>query len=290
MRIRLRDGTVVQARIKGKRQRPVCGDNVLVEPIEGEAEWLITEIGKRRNELTRPNRRGEAEVLAANIDQLCIVAAPTPRPDWFIVDRYLGAAELMGVRGVVIINKHDLLAGQDALREEMAEAAADYRQIGYPVVACSASSGEGLDALQEQLDNGISIFVGQSGVGKSSLINLLLGETLQRTGDLSDKHREGRHTTVNSVMLDLPCSGKVIDSPGVRDYAPAVQSTSEVDLGFVEIARAAADCRFANCKHMVEPGCAVRHAVDTGSISERRYESYRRLVILTAQLAERRAP
>ncbi len=290
MRVRLQDGSSVEARIKGKRQRPVCGDEVSVEPIAGEKEWLITAIGHRRNELTRPTRRGEAEVLAANIDQLCAVAAPTPRPDWFIVDRYLGAAELMGVRGLVIINKQELIAGDDALGQEIAEAAADYRQIGYTVVRCSAGTGAGMQELAAELRNSISIFVGQSGVGKSSLINLLLGESSQRTGDLSDKHREGRHTTVNSVMLDLPSGGEVIDSPGVRDYAPAVQSTRDVDRGFVEISTAAASCRFADCRHMVEPGCAVRHAVDAGTISERRYESYRRLVILTAQLAERRAP
>lgn len=290
MRVRLKDGNVVEARIKGKRQRPVCGDDVSIEPIAGEAEWLITGIEIRRNELTRPNRRGKAEVLAANIDQLCAVVAPTPKPDWYIVDRYLGAAELMGVRGIVVLNKRDLISALDGLGEEIAEAVADYRQIGYAVISCSASTGEDMDALTAELDTGISILVGQSGVGKSSLINLLLGETLQRTGYLSEKHREGRHTTVNSVMLDLPSGGKVIDSPGVRDYAPAVQSTRDVDTGFVEIAKAAADCRFADCTHRVEPGCAVRRAVEGGAISERRYESYRRLFILTAQLAERRAP
>jgi ribosome biogenesis GTPase len=196
----------------------------------------------------------------------------------------------MGVRGIVVINKQDLISGLEGPGEDIAEAVADYRQIGYRVISCSASTGEGVEALSAELDTGISILVGQSGVGKSSLINLLLGETLQRTGCLSEKHREGRHTTVNSVMLDLPRGGKVIDSPGVRDYAPAVQATREVDKGFVEIAKAAAGCRFSDCTHRVEPGCAVRRAVDSGAISERRYESYRRLYILTAQLAERRAP
>ena len=289
MRVRLSNGSSVQARIKGKRQRPVCGDEVFVEPIAGESEWLITGIGARRNELTRPNRRGEAEVLAANIDQLCAVAAPTPKPDWFSIDRYLGAAELMGVRGIVIVNKTDLVRESDALSADVSEAATDYGRIGYTLVRSSASTGDGLEELVAVLGKGISIFVGQSGVGKSSLINLLLGESSQRIGDLSDKNREGRHTTVNSVMLDLPGGGAVIDSPGVRDYAPALQSERDVNLGFVEIADAASGCRFADCKHMVEPGCAVRNAVEAGAISERRYESYRRLFILTSQLAERRS-
>ena len=118
----------------------------------------------------------------------------------------------------------------------------------------------------------------------------MLDSEIQPTGELSGKWHEGRHTTVNSVMLDLPGGGAVIDSPGVRDYAPAIEATTDVATGFVEIRGAAANCRFANCQHMAEPGCAVKAAVEAGQISERRYESYRRLVILTAQLRERRSP
>lgn len=290
MRIRLESGGDVDARIKGKRSKPVCGDRVDAEPIPGEDDWLITRILERRNALTRPNRRGEAEVLAANVDCLCAVAACTPRPDWFVIDRYLGAAALMGIDAIVVINKVDLTAARPSLQAEIDANSRDYERIGYPVIPCSAETGEGIDALSDALSTSTAIFVGQSGVGKSSLINRLLGEETQRIGDLSDKRREGRHTTVNSVMLDLPGGGAVIDSPGVRDYAPAIDAEADVDAGFVEIAAAAEGCRFANCQHMAEPGCAVKAAVDAGSISERRYESYRRLVILTSQLRERRSP
>lgn len=290
MRIRLADGTDTEARIKGKRQRPVCGDIVTVEAISGESDWLITAIGERRNALTRPNRRGEAEVLAANIDKLCAVAALAPRPDWYIVDRYLGAAEFMGTTGLVILNKSDLLDTADGRDSEADRILDDYRRIGYTVITCSAATGAGLESLLDALSGSTSILVGQSGVGKSSLINRLLDVEAMRTGELSGKHREGRHTTVNSVMLDLPGGGAVIDSPGVRDYAPAIEAQVNVATGFREIRNAAQDCRFANCQHMKEPGCAVKAAVEAGNISERRYESYRRLVILTAQLAERRAP
>ena len=290
MRIRLENGTETDARIKGRRHRPVCGDIVHVEAISGEADWLITGIHERRNALTRPNRRGEAEVLAANIDRLCAVAALAPRPDWYIIDRYLGAAELMGVTGVVVLNKADLLDGtadQDGATGLILD---DYRRIGYRVIICSAATGAGIADLEDALAGATSILVGQSGVGKSSLINCLIDAEAMRTGELSTKSLEGRHTTVNSVMLDLPGGGAVIDSPGVRDYAPAIEARTNVASGFREIREAAAECRFANCQHMKEPGCAVKAAVEAGQISERRYESYRRLVILTSQLAERRAP
>lgn len=290
MRIRLTDGTDTEARIKGKRQRPVCGDTVHVETISGETDWLITGIGERRNALTRPNRRGETEVLAANIDKLCAVAAPAPRPDWYIIDRYLGAAELMGATGIVILNKSDLLGPPGVRGNDTESILDDYRRIGYTVIECSAEAGAGLEDLLDALSGATSILVGQSGVGKSSLINRLLDAEAMRTGELSGKSLEGRHTTVNSVMLDLPGGGAVIDSPGVRDYAPAVDAQANVATGFREIRDAALDCRFANCQHMKEPGCAVKAAVAAGAVSERRYESYRRLVILTAQLAERRAP
>ena len=220
MRLRLENGEEVDARIKGKRTKPVCGDRVEVEPIENEVDWLITRIARRRNELTRPNMRGQVEVLAANLDYLVIVAAAEPKPDWFIVDRYLCAAELMGIDACVVFNKSDL--GVSSIRYELDT----YFDIGYDVVACSALSGEGMDNVRTLLSTHCSIIVGQSGVGKSSIINNLLGGEVQRTSGISDKSREGRHTTVNSTMVSLPGGGAIIDSPGVRDYAPALESST----------------------------------------------------------------
>ena len=280
MRLRLDDGNEVDARIKGKRMRPVCGDRVSAEPIPEESDWLITDIAERTNALTRPNLRGDVEILAANVDQLVVVAAPSPEPDWFVVDRYIAAAEQMRVAAALVFNKTDLLSddGEDG------EALADYRRIGYPVLECSAKDRTGLDGLEELLAHQTAIIVGQSGVGKSSLINALMGGQEQRTAKISAKSGEGRHTTVNSVMLDLPAGGRVIDSPGVRDYAPAFESTVAVAAGFREIEQASHDCRFANCRHLREPGCAVKAAVEDVTISERRYESYRRLLRLTEKL------
>ena len=282
MRIRFDDRTEADARIKGKRLKPVCADRVVVEPLAEENDWLITGIDTRRNELTRPNMRGKAEVLASNIDYLLAVAAPEPRADWFIIDRYLCAAELMEVDAGVIFNKVDLVDQAPAAELDT------YRDMGYDVVACSAETDIGIDAVAELLAARRSIIVGQSGVGKSSIINRLIGGDVQRTAEISGKWGEGRHTTVNSVMIDLPGGGAIIDSPGVRDYAPALDSDVLAAQGFREIRAAADECRFTNCRHLREPGCAVKARVESGDISPRRYESYKRIVNLTRQLTEGR--
>jgi len=282
MRLRLADGTEVDARIKGKRIKPVCGDRVEAEPIESEDDWLITGIAERRNELTRPNMRGQVEVLAANLDYLLVVAAAEPKADWFIVDRYLCAAELMGIAACVVFNKSDL--GTSSALYELDT----YFDIGYDVVSCSATTGDGIDNVRKLLATHCAIIVGQSGVGKSSIINCLLGDEVQKTSEISDKSREGRHTTVNSAMISLPGGGAIIDSPGVRDYAPALESSTVASQGFREIRDAAQECRFANCRHLREPGCAVKERCENGAISPRRYESFKRIVNLTEQLAEGR--
>jgi ribosome biogenesis GTPase len=276
MRLRLPDGTAVHSRVKGKQLKVVCGDRVIAESLQNESDWLITEICQRDNELRRPNLRGAVEVLAANIDLLLVVAAATPEPDWYIVDRYLCAAESMAARAVVIYHKLDLADAAIYL--------ADSASIGYDTVRCSATTGENVAQIGTLVGQRTAIIVGQSGVGKSSIINSLLGEGSLRTAEISGKTSEGRHTTVNSEMLELPDGGFVIDSPGVRDYAPALHDVGDVLHGFREIADAGQSCRFANCRHLREPECAVKDAVSSSAINPRRYESYRRLIALTEKL------
>ncbi len=284
MRLRLESGKEVDARIKGKRIRPVCGDRVSTEPIPNESDWLITAVTERENELTRPNMRGQVEVLAANLDYLIVVAAAEPKADWYIVDRYLCAAELMGIAAAVVFNKIDLDTDASSNAEELE----NYARIGYDVVQCSAKKGPGTADIGDLMKNRCAIIVGQSGVGKSSIINRLVGDATQRTSAVSDKTGEGRHTTVNSVMIPLPGGGSVIDSPGVRDYAPALESSTIAAKGFREITAAAQHCKFANCRHLREPGCAVKAGVEDETISARRYESYKRIVNLTEQLSDGR--
>lgn len=283
MRVRFADGTTADARIKGRNLRPVCGDAVTVEPLASDDELLITGIGKRRNELTRTNARGAREVLAANVDQLAVVAAATPRPDWFVVDRYLCAAELMGVAGIVVFNKVDIDVPA-ATRRELDT----FESLGYATLETSAATGTNIDSLKACIGRNLAIIVGQSGVGKSTLINLLAEQEIQKTAEISRKHREGRHTTVTSSMIDLDDGGSVIDSPGVRDYAPMLDTFDDVLHGFREIRTRAEHCRFANCRHLREPGCAVKDAVRDGSIRERRYESFRRAVFLSEQIVRGR--
>ena len=279
MRVRFADGEEADARIKGKKLKPVCGDNVAVEPIDGEADWLITSIRGRSNELNRPNLRGKVETLAANLDLVLVVAAASPKADWFIVDRYLCAAENMRADAAVIYNKTDLDKGEEA--DTNLET---YRKLGYPGIACSAEKDDNLEPLAKLLTGSTAIIVGQSGVGKSSLINRLSANSAQKTATISDKTGEGRHTTVNSAMISLPQGGVVIDSPGVRDYAPALQTPDQAIIGFREVHQFGENCRFANCKHLREPDCAVKQAVEDGEMDERRYESYRRTLALTERI------
>lgn len=281
MRLRLEDGSEVTARLKGKKMRPVCGDHVETQEIPNEPEWLITAILPRRNELSRPDRRGRVETLAANVDLIAIVTAEEPPTDWFIVDRYLAAAELIAASALVVFNKTDLGAASGSSEAALA----DFARIGYATLRCSAKSGDNLHELQNRLSGHTAIIVGQSGVGKSSLINALVEDADQQTAMLSKSTGEGRHTTVNSMMWSLPGGGSVIDSPGVRDYAPAIDAPDLAVRGFREIAERGQDCRFANCRHMREPDCAVKAGVEDGAVSARRYESYRRLLMLSEKLA-----
>ncbi|MCB1843987.1 MAG: ribosome small subunit-dependent GTPase A [Halioglobus sp.] len=272
-------GDTVSARIKGRELRPVCGDRVLAKAIDNEPDWLIVDILPRSNELTRPNQRGKTEILAANLDFIAVACAAAPRPDWYIVDRYLCAAELMRLPSAVVFNKADL----GTLDPEAEAELAVYRALNYDAIVCSARTALNLDRLEALLEGRVAIIVGQSGVGKSSLINAIT-RSEQRTASVSaGRGGEGRHTTVNSVMLAQALGGYIVDSPGVRDYAPAIANVAEVEFGFREIHSHGVNCRFANCRHRREPGCAVKAALESGDISERRFESYRRMLLLTEQ-------
>jgi ribosome biogenesis GTPase len=277
-------GGELRARPSGRRLSIVCGDRVRCEVDRKHDEILIVEVLPRRTLLARASVRGDSEPVVANITQLVVVVAPVPRPDFFIVDRYLCAATAAGIRGTLAFNKSDL--GAD---EGLAEELAAFEAAGYHQLKCSATSGEGLAPLRARLANDVSVLVGQSGVGKSSLVRALLPEADAATGELM-REEEGRHTTTASRAYRLESGGALIDSPGVRDFAPAIDHLDERTLGFPEVAANAVRCRFQDCKHLQEPGCAVMAAVETRKMSARRYESYRRLRRLYSDLVVARGP
>ena len=272
------EGTRHRAFVGRRGLRLVCGDRVRWRPSDENGDVAVLEVLPRDTELTRPDSRGRIEVLAANINQVVVVCAPEPAPDPFIIDRYLAAAESMGAAALVACNKTDLpgAAGLEVLDE--------FRAVGYPVLRVSARAGEGLDALRARLAGHCSILVGQSGVGKSSLLNALLPGIDAATAQVSGATGEGRHRTTATSLHPLPGGGDLLDSPGVRDFAPALADPRLAAAGFREIVAAADHCRFGNCRHMREPGCAVKAGVEDGTISARRYESYRRLLRLTEDL------
>ncbi|MEM9056913.1 MAG: ribosome small subunit-dependent GTPase A [Pseudomonadota bacterium] len=261
---------------RGRRLRAVCGDRVCWQA--GGRDGVVTAIAPRTAELTRPDKRGRKEVLAANMSCVVVVAAPSPTPDAFIVDRYLAAAHFMGVDSVVVFNKQDLPEAEPAWLEQ-------YEKAGYAALPVSAKSGAGLDRLSALMTAHTSILVGQSGVGKSSLLNALVPDLDLATQSLSTASGEGRHTTTASVLHHTPASGDIIDSPGVRDYAPAPVPAADVHRGYREFLPLLGTCRFANCRHRAEPDCAIKQAADRGDIAPRRYESYRRLLRLMENLA-----
>jgi len=265
--------------LKGKRMRAVCGDQVSWESQSQSSELLVTSIADRRNALERADPRGRAELIAANLDHLFVVLAPEPEPDLYVADRYLCAAEMLPARVSIVWNKLDLL--------DIPADIAHYRELGYGVICTSAEHGSGIEELSTTLGACIGMLVGQSGVGKSSLINRLTPAAAAATGELSEASREGKHTTTASLMHDLASGGRLIDAPGVREFAPMISDPARVQSGFPEILAASEQCRFSNCQHMREPNCAVKKAVDEGALSARRYESYKRLHHTATELATR---
>lgn len=268
------DGVRVDCKLRGRKLRPVCGDRVVWEPLE-DGSGMVHRIQPRRSELVRHDVRKRRQVLAANVDRIWVMVAPEPELDPFIVDRYLAAAEAQEIPAGLVLNKTDLL-GEDA-RRAVDERLAEFRELGYPMVSLSAKFGDNLDAIGHYLVESASVFVGQSGVGKSRLVNQLLGEDITRVGDISSATGEGKHTTTSATLYHLPGGGDIIDSPGVRDFALWPMPAEEVDRLFVEFKPLIPRCKFNDCNHRAEPGCAVKAAVDEGGVSPRRYESYRRL-------------
>jgi ribosome biogenesis GTPase len=267
---------LLQCSLKGRKLRVVCGDEVAWSHAPEDGGPSIDAVAPRRNLVERIDSRGRAEPVAANVERLVIVLAPEPKPDWFLADRFWAGARLKDLDALLIVNKSDL--GDESLRSELDH----YRALGLACREVSAYTGLHLDELRGDLAQGTSLLVGQSGVGKSSLINALAPQAAATTRELT-REDEGRHTTTTARRYPLSAGSALMDAPGVRDFAPPASLARAAERGFVEVHRLAADCRFNDCRHLREPGCAVRAAEAEGRIDARRYESYRRLLRLYEQ-------
>jgi ribosome biogenesis GTPase len=253
------------------------GDQVLVEGL-GETR-RVTTLLPRRSLLARadphvPQRR---RAIAANIDAVVVVvAAQAPPLHPRLIDRYLVVVEHSGAEPVLVVNKIDLL--DERGQHELLARLQPYRSLGMPVLPCSADRGEGVDAIREALADKTCVFVGQSGVGKSSLLNALDSDAAAKTGAVRDGDGRGRHTTTASALYDLPGGIRVIDTPGIRRFSVEDGDSATLAAGFTELAAFAEQCRFRDCTHVHEPGCAVRRAVADGTVPRSRYASYRKLL------------
>ncbi len=274
------DAITLHCSLKGRKQRIVCGDRVKWSFSTSADGPSVESIEPRRNLIERIDARGRAEPVAANVDRLAIVVAPEPAPDWFLVDRYWAGAHIKDIAALLIVNKSDL--GTDTVQSELAT----YRALGLDCREVSSQSDLGIAELNNALAHGATLLVGQSGVGKSSIVNALAPAAAAQTAELT-RDSEGRHTTTTArrYRLGPGADSAIIDAPGVRDFAAPASIVRAAERGFVEIHEISVNCRFNDCRHMEEPGCAVRAAVVTGSISARRYESYRRLCRLYEKLA-----
>ncbi|MCJ8170255.1 small ribosomal subunit biogenesis GTPase RsgA [Atopomonas sediminilitoris] len=253
----------------------VTGDRVVWRAGNQDNGVIVAQL-PRTSELCRPNNHGQLKPVAANVEQILIVIAPEPHAHANLIDRYLVAAEHAGIKPLLLLNKVDLLNDENSPRlHSMLDT---YRGLGYQVLEVSAHHGDAMEQLYAALDGHISVFVGQSGVGKSSLVNTLLPGEDTRVGDLSQATGKGTHTTTTARLFHFPSGGDLIDSPGIREFALSHIDRHAVEDGFVEFRDLLGRCRFRDCKHEQEPGCALLKALEDGTVSPLRINSYRHIL------------
>jgi len=250
-----------------KGLKPICGDYV-----EWEDNHRIASIQTRKNELIRPDFRGYPRSIAANLDQLILVIAPEPVTEEPVIDRALITSRILNLAPILLFNKIDQL--DDTAHATLEKRITQYQQLGFQTHNVSASSGQGLAHLESLLADKVSALVGQSGVGKSSLTEQLIPNKAIRIGEISAVTGLGKHTTTATTLYHLPHGGELIDSPGARDFALWQMPLTKFLCGFTEFYRYLDSCRFHNCRHLVEPKCAIKAAVANGQINQRLYDAY----------------
>jgi len=269
-------GQIFRCFVRANIDALVTGDEVIWRP--GSDNSGIIEARLDRNSLLqRPDNYGQLKPVAANIDRILIVVAPEPTPFANLIDRYLVAAETTDIAPVILFNKSDLINDDNhAFIHGLIDT---YRALGYEVLLTSANDQEACETeLNDWLADHTSVFVGQSGVGKSSLIRSILGDQTIRIGDLSEHTRKGTHTTTTAKLFHLPKGGKLVDSPGIREFGLWHITEQELLEGFIEFRPYIGYCKFRDCKHEQEPGCAIQEALEAGHISTTRMQSYRHIL------------
>lgn len=266
------DGAVVRCNLRANLGSIVAGDRVLWR--SDDAAGVITAVYPRTCELQRPDGYGKLRMVAANLTRAVITLAPEPEPHANLIDRYLVVAEHLHLEPLLLVNKCELMAADSPLPELLAS----YEKLGYAVQFVSSKSGFGMEALRQHLSEGTTIFVGQSGVGKSSVIQNLLPDEEIKVGKLSEQAKKGRHTTTHARLYHFPSGGDCIDSPGIREFGLWHLTEDDVTAGFRELSPLMGQCRFRNCRHQQEPECALRGALASGAISPQRFRSYQLIV------------
>lgn len=249
----------------------VTGDRVVWR--DGKSGYGVIEaVLPRHSLLSRPDVRGNLKPVAANIDFIVLVITPEPTPSGMLIDRYLVAAQLQGIPVKILLNKTDLITPLN--EESLFGLLSRYEDIGYHTLTSSTKTREGLDALIDCLNQHTSVFVGQSGVGKSSLVNALLPGVDIKVAELSEGSKLGRHTTTNARLFHFPHGGDLIDSPGIREFGLWHLDPGKVIEGYVDFQEFLGYCKFRDCRHQNEPGCALKSAVSDGKIDAQRFENY----------------
>jgi ribosome biogenesis GTPase len=257
----------------------VCGDQVVFRPsttLEERDRGIIEVVIDRKSELSRPDYYDGLKPIAANIDQIIVVGSIVPALSTHIIDRYLVACEHARISPIIVINKVELLTNEALVQVE--KDLEVYTQIGYRVIMASCVSQAGLDALSSVLKDKVNVLVGQSGVGKSSLINQLLPDSQETVGEVSGNSGLGQHTTTAAKLIPFSLGGELIDSPGVREFGLWHLPVQDITQGFVELREYLGGCKFSDCTHRNDPGCLIREAVELNKINNERYQSYLKIV------------
>lgn len=283
------DGVITRCNIRRTIESLVCGDKVQVRLNKDRLATIagvVEAVYPRSSWLSRPDLYDGVKIIAANIDQILITSAIVPEFSTQIIDRYLIAAETTNIPPIILVNKMDLL--EEDKQRQLEQNLSLYQDLNYPVYRISANTEEGIESLQNLLKNKISVFVGQSGVGKSSIVNSLLPEAQLSTGDVSETSGLGQHTTTSAKLLHLPSGGSIIDSPGVREFALWHLTPEQVARGFIEFRQYLGCCKFRDCKHGDDPGCALQQAVKDGKITNQRFTNYHKIIASLSELRHAR--